>query len=212
MESSDDRDLLARSLTPHGEALAAVAEHCRGVARDEFGVEIPPIGLLIDFVAMDEQCVHHDGHASIRVAVHDLGAFDAPPDGANLRYAICHEMGHLTTIHTRPDHASPGVVWDEALAHLLATDWYLPALPSRLAPPGSGEAWRTLEVSTGAADPDVTASLDRCVDQLHALSGRDTPRLMRAMGRVPRDRLRSDRFFDAVRRAVGSADHQATPE
>jgi len=198
------RDDVAKALAPHGEALAAVADRCRATAAAELGVTLPALGLTVSFVAPSEALVRHDGHAGIRIAVSGLEAFDAPPAGANLRYATCHEVGHLVTVHARPGRRSPGVVWDEALAHLLATDELLPRIPDDLAPPGSLEGWRTVEVAVGEADTDhaVTGSLQRCTALLRARAADwgGTAALVAAVAAVPDQDCRADRFLDALDR------------
>ena len=187
-------------LTRHHRALVSVADWCRSVAADALGVDLPAIRVEVEVAEPASARVHHDRDHGIRIAV-PLVAFEAPPAGANLRYGVCHEMGHLTVLHARPDRRSPGVVWDEALAHLLATELFLPALPDDLAPEGSGDDWRAVEVAIGQSDtaPDITASLERCVAVLAARC--DLRGLVADVARIPASELRADRFAEALHRA-----------
>lgn len=199
------RSAVAAAIAPHGDALSAVADHCRSMATDELGVVLPPLSLVVSFVAPHEARVHHDGHAGIRVAVAGLDAFAAPPAGANLRYATCHEVGHLVVAHLRSGRRSPGVVWDEALAHLLATDVFLPQVPDDLGPPGGGDGWRALEVAIGEADADpaVAASLRRCTALLRARAAAwgGVATLLDGVAAVADGDCRADRFLDGLDRA-----------
>ncbi len=200
------RRQVAELLAPHGEALAQAAEVCRAVAASALAIELPPIGITVDFVAPPQQRVHHDGWAGVRIAVAGLDAFDAPPAGANLRYALCHEVGHLSVLHARDDHRSPSVVWDEALAHLLAAALFLPALPDGVAPIGAGSRWREVEIEIGEtdADPSVAATLRRCTAELRhrADAGPGLVGLLRQVGDVPASSLRADRFLRALDRVT----------
>lgn len=195
-----DRDRVGVALQPHGERLLAVIERCRAEAA-RFGVEIPPIRLLIDFVEPGGQLVRHENGHTVRILVASLAEFAPPPDGANLQYGVCHEMGHLTALHARDDHRTPGVVWDEAIAHLLAVDVFLPAVPDRLAPIGSRDTWRTVE--SRLDDDDVGRSLERCGAQLLAAAG-DPVGVVGALRDVPADQLRADRFLAAFRRRAAT--------
>lgn len=114
-------------LAPFRAALARVVTSCREVA-GTFGVDLPELDVDLVVVPEGSERVRTDRTSVVEVAVSSIGQLAPPPEGANVVYGTCHEVGHVVVTATVAPWPLPPVVWDEALAHVLALDHFLPAL------------------------------------------------------------------------------------
>ena len=92
------------------------------------GHPLDPPEIVLRLVEAGHEVVRTDHHRLVLVAVSSVAQLQAPPRGLNVVYGVCHEIGHLVVAQQCRPHALPPVVWDEAIAHLLATDVFLPAI------------------------------------------------------------------------------------
>lgn len=188
-------------------ALLAVAESCRDEA-GRLGVVVPPIDVAIRFVEPGEEYVRTDRRRRVEVAVSSTAQFLPPPEGANLVYGTCHEVGHLVVATVVAPHPAPPVVWDESLAHVLAVDRFLPVVAERH---GDG-LWPTpypdyVDREVAATRPDGNEGafgygslLERQTAQLRALiARRDLPTLLAAVADAARTAPRAEDWLWKVR-------------
>lgn len=114
----------------YGEALQRVADACAEILATEDIVIAAPI---VDLQRCDtgREVVRTDYRRTVHVHLSSDQAFRPPPDGANLIYGVCHEVGHLAIATAVDGGPLPPVVWDEAIAHTMSIMLFLPELERR---------------------------------------------------------------------------------
>lgn len=160
-------------------ALERVAEVCR-TASARHGVDLPPVALDLRLDPASPEGVHTDRLATVQLAIASVDRLDPPPSGATLVYGVCHEMGHVVVSALVGDAPLPPVVWDEAVAHVLAVDVFLSdvervigraVLPGDpLEGPGRVELERSSIAGPDAGAFGYAALLDRQSASLRALT------------------------------------------
>ncbi|HSL59924.1 MAG TPA: hypothetical protein VK866_18915 [Acidimicrobiales bacterium] len=154
-------------------ALVELAARCRGIVATGLGVDLPEIRVEVVVVEPGQELVRTDYVDRIVVALAGADRVAPPPAGANLVYAVAHEVGHLAVVRRLPPGGRLAVVWDEALAHHVAVDVVFPGL-ARLDPadvwPGERRGWEErqggFEVGHGVGD--VRAGLARATARVRA--------------------------------------------
>jgi hypothetical protein len=191
-------------LEPFGTALAAVAASCRAEAAS-FGVEIAPVEIVLGLVEPGEEVVRTDYESRVEVGVSDPSQFEPPPAGSNLIYGTCHEVGHLCIAASVATTGArlPPVVWDEAIAHFLALDVFLPAVARDHGPtlwPLPYPDYDTREVEAARIEDDGDSHLaygpllERQTVELRSLAeaGGGPGRLLEAVAAVAATRARPE--------------------
>ena len=183
----------------HLAALATVSERCRDLLADHLDVRLPPIRFDLKWCDVGSERVFTDYVDTVVLELSSPTQLEPPPVGFTCLYGTCHEIGHLAVARLCPNRLPP-VVWDEALAHHLAT-WLL--LPGIADPDGS--------VPWPDPYPDF---IERETSMLSAVEGSPLSRydasllqLDRRLTRL-RERVGWDGLADAVRR-LRPQDHRA---
>ena len=114
-------------------ALTDVSERCRDLLAEHLDVGLPPISFELSRCAVGSERVYTDYVDTVVFELSSPNQLEPPPVGFTCLYGTCHEIGHLTVARLCPNRLPP-VVWDEALAHHIAT-WLL--LPGIAGPDGS---------------------------------------------------------------------------
>ena len=114
-----------QDVAPYVRALERVAATC-GQAANRLGVDLPPVAVRVERCSPGEERLSSDYHSVVDVLLSSVDQFRPPPDGANVIYGMCHEVGHIVIGASSRGRSLPPVVWDEALAHVLAVDSFMP--------------------------------------------------------------------------------------
>lgn len=190
-------------------ALEQVLATGRRTARDHLDVRLPHVTLVLTIGPVPRLAAVPPG--TIELAVTDLAQLQPPPTGANTLYGVCHELAHLIAGHVfgAPDRLP--VVWDEALAHLLAVEVLLPALHathgSRLWPdtyPDYLDREGRLPVGPDGRHPPDVATLARTSAQLSSVADvRGHAALLRWLAALPATQRTLTLLGPALRQAAG---------
>jgi hypothetical protein len=199
-------------LAAYQRALDAVAATARSVAGEQLGVALPPVCVAIRLVAPGGEALWTDYVDTVTLTLSDLAQLRPPPAGSNPIYGVCHEIAHMIVARAAPGGRDLPVVWDEALAHLLAVDVLLPAVwaahGDRLWPdPYPDYLERETQLPTGPATHfhGYTASLRRLTAELRALTaGVGVAGLLAALGALTPGQLRVEALGAALRRACAA--------
>lgn len=110
---------------PYAGALGAVARSCRTSARRHLGLGLPELHVILRRVPPDGERVATDYASTIVVEAAAASQF-RPPTRWRWIYGVAHEVGHIVVARLLGPGRIPPVVWDEALAHFVATRMFLP--------------------------------------------------------------------------------------
>jgi hypothetical protein len=196
-------------VAPYAHALRVVARTCRRAARARLGLKLPDLRVLVVPVAAGGERVSTDYGDSITVEAASGAQFRPSSPGCRWIYGVAHEAAHIAVARLLGPHHIPPVIWDEALAHFVATRVFLAevwaehgeelwpdpypdyASVEAALPFGSATHFDGYLSSLRALDAWL-CSLDARVGTLRAVTA------LRVLG--PRD-MRVDRFGPALERA-----------
>lgn len=201
-------------LAAYRDALDRLAATARTAAADELGCALPPVRVEVWQVPPGHERLATDYIDAVRLAISDVAQLRPPPEGGTTIYGVCHEIGHLIVARAAP--GTLPVVWDEALAHLLATDVLIPAVWAvhgrALWPdpyPDYPERETRLPDEPAGHLHGSVATLRRLTGELRTLAGRvGVDGLLAALARLDPAHLRVHTLGGALRQATEpSTDH-----
>lgn len=199
-------------LAAYQRALDALAATARSAAAHQLGVPLPPVTIDVRTVAPGGEALATDYVDTVTLALSDVAELAPPPQGNNTIYGVCHEIGHMILARSTPGGRDLPVVWDEALAHLLAVDVLLPAVWAAHGADLWPDAYpdyleREAQLGDGPAGHfhGHVASLRRLTAELRGLTGRvGVAGLLAALGALEPAQLRVDSLGAALRGACSS--------
>lgn len=204
---------MSAGLAPYRHALERVIATGRGTARDALDVRLPPVTLVIDVVPASQRRLAAVPPDTIHLAVAGVDDLRPPPTGGTTLYGVCHELGHLVVGHVLAGTPALPVVWDEAIAHLLAVDVLLPAVWAAHGPdlwPDTYPDYLTRETSLptgpdGRLDASV-AVLQRTTAELRRVAERlGRAGLLGALTALPASQRQVTTLAPALRAAAGNS-------
>lgn len=199
---------MSASYTRYLGALEQVAATAGAASRSQLGIALEEVEVRLVTTSPGAEVLAAIPPATVHLAVSDPGQLRPPPAGSNVLYGLCHEVGHLVTAATLPAGRHLPVVWDEALAHLLAVDVLLPAVwaahGDSLWPdpyPDYLEREARLPTEPQGLLHGSVATLGRTTAQLRAIAGEvGVHGLLAALREVPPRSLRVEELGRALER------------
>jgi hypothetical protein len=210
----DRPDTRRALIEPYRLALETAAATCREVADQRLGQPIAPITVTIRTVESGSESVRAEYPTGVVFDVSKPAQLEPPPVGEACLYGLTHEVGHLVVAAIRAG-SLPAVVWDEALAHNLAVELFLPGLWAQHGPelwPGGyvdyhiAEGHALLAERTGSPMWDHASALRRMSSDItHITQIRGWRGLADGLRRLDDADLTSLRFSRALERMVRTA-------
>lgn len=201
------RTLWDAAVEPYALALAAVAGTCQGAARRHLGLDMPELVVTVRRVPPGQERVATDYDRTVIVEAAGAAQF-RPSTVWRWIYGVAHEAAHVAVARMLGPGRVPPVVWDEALAHFVATRVFLPEVwdehGASLWPdpyPDYVAAEGALPAGSAGHFGGYVASLRALDAHLTSLAGQvGISRVVAAVGEVTPTDLRADRFGPALER------------